>query len=151
MALTSSIDALVEVEYSQFFVTTGTSDDDVGPIFSSTEDFIEVGEGSVLCISALGTHHAGIRLEYWTAPPPALADWEREQTVDVRRNNGPAFAISLMGRRACELDLPITPGDPVRMKVACRGRSKVREVFIAEQEPPSGVEQWLVQFWHPTT
>jgi hypothetical protein len=150
VALISWSEGLVPVEYGQFFITTGSSDRELGPMYSGNEDFLEVGEGSILCISAWNSHEAVIRFEYWSTQPPGPIGWELEQTTELRRGAGPAYAVSLMGRTACELDLDIPQGHRVQTRIACAGRAELLELAMTEIARPSGVERWLAQFWRPS-
>lgn len=126
-------------------MTTGASD---GPIEDpgTDDDFVNPTTYAILCISALASHHALVRLEAWTAQPDAegAGGWEVTRTIRLRKAHVPARAFSPFAPGECEIPLPIEPDQPVFARIACKGRQRVREF---PGVPPDGTEQWLLQFW----
>jgi len=111
----------------------------------AAEELLTSGDGRLCFRSGGHTHHAVFTAEVWDQVPPKEGRaWESSAEVEWFCRSGEMALWSYGG-----------PSDPVvelgaadtlwRVRAYVAGQERVRE--LAQQEVPTRVEQFLVQFW----
>ncbi|GAB3957072.1 hypothetical protein [Streptomyces sparsus] len=109
--------------------------------------FLVALEGRLDIESAGHSHTAALEVEVWDREPPEETEaWDEVSEATVRTASGELAVWSVAGGPAPE---GIELGAPGlwRLRVGCRGRSRVAVLAQESEEPVEGVERYTVRAW----
>jgi hypothetical protein len=161
------LDDEIFVEYQQFLVLDVGSPDHPGDLPTPTDQQpVSAGPGGVLLLSAATDHYTAVRLEAWSAAPPAPpGPFDTVTVISLDLTSGRVHAVPMTAIQSPRTLLAGPPG-PYQLRACCQGRARARDAVedyrariptdwtraAADPEPfPRGVEHWLLQLWPAAT
>jgi hypothetical protein len=139
-------DGVVDVEYGQLYVTSGTDlFGDIGAGFRRADErTVRTGRaGCMFLITGLHTGDVGFAVELHEVGPPVGDDWE--EIVEASFTPAPAQVrlVQWTGEAWWPLDLPQAE---LRLRYCGRGLDRARQPDLAPPGRPP-IDSYLLQFW----